>query len=408
MAFPKMTFFVPALLISSLLFSGISAEPKEVDNAAAIQDEMGGFFETQLQKSNLAAIAALITKDDQVQWVGFFGHKDIENGSTVDQDTVFHTGSLSKTITATAFLILWEEKGYSLDADINRFLPFSIRNPRFPLVAITPKMLLTHTSSLNDVNINQQNNKVSSLYGPEDRDGELESTLKEILLPKGKYYHQDFFLAGEPGTQYQYSNLAFSILGLLVEKVAGKPFNEYCKEFIFSPLGMDSSTFLLSETDRQDFANLYSRDRSEPSQLMKVEPFTWPGYMDGSFRTTALDYSRFLIMMMNFGKLENKQVLSGKAVRTVLELQDLPGRQSTRMFIPAGRAIVWNRVKIGDLTVFHFNGMGPTFFTEAFFDPDTGIAGLFFTTGEFVSFPQMGEFIHEVMNRMTTAACKDF
>jgi len=144
----------------------------------------------------------------------------------------------------------------------------------------------------------------------------------------------------------------------------------------------------------------YIEQRKGPSELIKIEPYTWAGYMDGSLRTTALEYSNFLIMLINNGKFRGNQVFSENIIETMLEIQDLPGEQSTRMFEPCGRALIWNKVRVENATVYHFNGFGGGFFTEAFFNPETNIAGLFFTTGGFSSFEKLERFTEETVTKM--------
>jgi len=84
----------------------------------------------------------------------------------------------------------------------------------------------------------------------------------------------------------------------------------------------------------------------------------------------------------------------------MLTLYNLPGKQSTRMFYPVGRALLWNKVNNDEFTFYHFNGFGGGFFTEAYFDPETKIAGLIFTTGGFSSFELLGRFTEETIAQM--------
>ena len=343
--------------------------------------------------------SAIIIKD-KVVWTNGYGYEDLESKTLVETNTLFHQGSVTKTITVAAFLHLWENSNFNLDEDINNYLPFELRNPNHKTSPITFRMLLTHTSSISDVNISQMNNKMGSLNTNIDAPKKLESILKSFLVEGGSYYYKENYFTGQPGSEYAYSNVAFSLLGLLIEQIFGQSFIDYTREYIFNPLLMNNTAFLLSETDINNFAFQYIIDREDAKNLLKVEPFTWAGYMDGSLRTSAKEYSNFLIMLLNNGVFNDVQVLSKETINVMLELQDLPGKQSARTFKPLGRALLWNFVEDENIKFYHFNGYGSGFFTEVFFSPENKIAGLFFVTGQYSSFPLMGQSILEIVKKL--------
>jgi len=365
-----------------------------------IDSDLNAYFKEQMETYHLSALSAAMIKENKIIWTDAFGLTNLESGQPVDTNTLFHQGSISKTITLAAFLHLREKKKINLDDDINRYLPFEVRNPYHESEPITFSMLLTHTSGLNDVNVSQKNNKLASLYGNRDMTDLLESTLKNLLTEEGAYFDRDLFLKNKPGAAYAYSNLAFSLLGYLVDHISKVSFSEYCRHHIFRPLEMHRSTFLLSETDTSNFAYQYYSHPENPVNKFKIQPYSWPGYMDGSLRTSAREYANFLIMLINGGMFRGKRVLSEKTVETIFTIRDLPGKQSARMFQPAGRALIWNRVKDGNLDFYHFNGFGGGFFTEAYISPETQIAGVIFTTGGFNSFDDLGRFTEETVAKM--------
>jgi len=386
------------VVIIGLFFTSCSSDKNE--NHHIVSNKLDSYFATQLDTFKLVAISSAIIKNNKIVWTGSYGYKNLESKESVDPNTLFHQGSISKTITLAAFLHMIEHYNIGLDNDINDYLPFEVRNPNHENEPITFKMLLTHTSSFNDVNVGEKNNKLYQLYSNNDSTDKLEYTLKNILSYDGEYFDNDYFLKGVPGTEYTYSNIAYSLLGYVVERISGVPFTTYCQQNIFKPLEMSKTTFLLSETDTTNFAYQYYSVQDSQNCKIKIQPYTWPGYMDGSLRTTPLEYSNFLIMLINNGKFKGTRVVSKKTVKTMLNLYDLPGNQSTRMFQPAGRALLWNKVKNGDITFYHFNGFGAGFFTEVYFDSKTKIAGLIFTTGGFSSFESLGKFTEETITQM--------
>ena len=366
-----------------------------------IKKELDSFFNAQLDTFDLVAISAGLIKDNNIVWSEAFGYKDLDSKEFVSPNTLFHQGSISKTITLATFLSLMEEKNINIDDDINNYLPFEVRNPNHVTSPITFKMLLTHTSSISDVNISKMKNKMSMLNSDNDSPEKLGVTIKNILNKDGELYDTSFYLEGEPGTQYAYSNLGYSLIGYLIEIISGQSFIDYCQENIFDPLEMKKSTFLLSKTDTLDFAYQYYYN---DGNLTKVTPYTWPGYMDGSLRTNVNEYSNFLIMLIHKGVFKGKKILAEETVDMMLTCLDLPGEQSARLFEPLGRAILWNKVRVNigdkDFDMYHFNGFGAGFFTEVFFSPDENIGGMFYITGQFKSFPQMGRAIKENMEEL--------
>ena len=103
---------------------------------------------------SIPGIASLIVKDDRVIWNNNYGYRHRENQLPVEDSTLFLVASISKTILATAVMQLWENGMIDLDNSINDYLPagFSVKNPFFPSDTITVKMLMLHTSSIQDGN----------------------------------------------------------------------------------------------------------------------------------------------------------------------------------------------------------------------------------------------------------------
>ena len=314
---------------------------------------------------------------------------------------MFPQGSVSKTITASAVLKLWEAGKIKLNDDVNNYLPFSIRNPKFPDVPITVRMLLTHLSSMSDRT--QTGNRLSFLYGHEDNTTDLEKLIREFVTPGGKYYDDQNFTDDAPGTQYEYCNIAFSVLGLIVERLSGQPFEDYCKANIFKPLKMDETTFLLSKTNLDNFAYNYSYDEQD-STFKKIQPFTWPGYMDGSLRTSITEYSNFMIMLLNHGMFEGKQVFKEETVAEFLKPQHVPGMPPGRLAPNVDLSITWSMMQLGDDIVYSHNGFGSGFFSMVYFCPDKKYGGMISFTGQMKSFQDLGKMLRTGMGMMINGA----
>ncbi|MDH4270552.1 MAG: beta-lactamase family protein [Candidatus Aminicenantes bacterium] len=378
-------------------FGGCQVAARKDESRIQSSKDLEAFFRAQIDDFKLAGIGACIVKDGQLIWSDGFGLADIEEKRPDKPDTIFSVGSVSKTVTLAAFMRLWEQGKCALDDDINRYLSFPVRNPRFPDKPVTIRMLLSFTSGIFDVDFQAGQNRLSFLAENRDSKTPAEEALREFLVPGGKYYSDQNYLESAPGERYAYSNSSYSLIGCVIERLSGRPFWEYCRENIFIPLRMNDSSWRLADLDRDRFAYEYVK---ESGRMKKAEPSTWPGYMDGGLQTTTKDFGNFLIMMMNRGRFEDRQILRPKTVDAMLALQSPQGAPQGRGFPTIGRGFVWVLSQIKDRQIFQMNGFGPTFFAQVYFDPARKIGGAFFTTGGFDSFQALGNAVQSFFDKM--------
>ena len=178
--------------------------------------------------SRLPGIAAGIATRDGLAWFHGSGFADIPSGRRPDQRTLYRVASITKTVTATAVMQLRDEGRFRLDDPAVRFLPELDRlaNPHGLIEDLTIRRLLMHTSGLQG-EVPWQDLERFWLYRPEE--------LPEILRMGA--------VRTPPETDSKYSNFAFELLGLLVERVAGRPFEEHVRARILDPLGMTDTTW---------------------------------------------------------------------------------------------------------------------------------------------------------------------
>lgn len=381
----------------------VAAQPQMSTSGSKTQtvNRLAAFFRAQVKDFHLAAVGAYIVKGGKTVWSGGFGLADIEARRPAKSDTIFNVGSVSKTVTLAAFMHLWEQGKCGLDDDINKYLSFSVRNPRFPDKPITIRMLLSFTAGIFDVDFQAGENRLGFLHENRDSQTPAGEVLKEFLVPGGKYYSDKNYLDCAPGERYAYSNSSYSLIGCVIERLSGMPFWEYCRRHLFGPLRMKDSTWRIADLDRERFAYSYAK-ASDPRS--REEPSTWPGYMDGGLRTTLNDMGNFLTMMMNRGAFEGRQILKPETVDTMLALQNPPGAPQGRGFPTIGRGFVWIFSQVQDRRVYQMNGFGPSFFAQVFFDPARKTGGAFFTTGGFESFEALGRAVPLFFDRLLKAA----
>ena len=158
------------------------------------EDQLLQFIESTLDTYLIPGLSISVVKDESIVWEKHFGYANIEQNILVDENTMFILSSISKTVTATALLQLFEDNLFMLDDDIDDYLPFDVNHPDYPFVPITFKMLLSHTSGIQD------NWSVMPYY---DGDSELELSyyLSQYLNPGGEFYNANAnFTNASPGT----------------------------------------------------------------------------------------------------------------------------------------------------------------------------------------------------------------
>lgn len=160
----------------------------------------------------------------------YAGLRNVENNWPVTSDTKYRIASVSKSITALGCLKLVEAGLLDLDADVNSYLPFGVINLNHPYIPITLRMLLSHTSSLQD-----GDGYSGFLTATYQSTGDLPS-MGELLELGGTYYTTNMYRAEAPGTYFTYSNLNFGVVATAMEWVTGQRFDHLMDSLIFQPM----------------------------------------------------------------------------------------------------------------------------------------------------------------------------
>ncbi len=192
--------------------------------AQDVEAFLDGIVPLQLEHDDIAGATISIVKDGKLLLAKGYGYADIEKKKPVSaEETLFRPGSVSKLFTWTAVMQLVEQGKLDLDRDVNTYLDFKI--PDAFGRPITLKNLLTHTPGFEEA--------IKDLFAVGSESPDLGKYLK-THIPKRIY---------PPGTVPAYSNYGAALAGYIVERVSGRPFNDYIEESIFKPLGHDSFNF---------------------------------------------------------------------------------------------------------------------------------------------------------------------
>lgn len=369
--------FTVIVCIVTLWFcpAGAGSDGSVSAGPAAALDNVDRFFDGLVESNGIAALSACVVKGDRIVWSGAYGYADIENRVPATRKTVFTLAAASKLFTGAALLKLCEEGRLMLDADINKYLPFDVRNPRFPDTPITVRMLLTHTSSIND-----RRDVIKKLYRDGDATMSLHDFVKGYFSPSGAYYSSGNYCKFGPGDEYKYSNVGFALLGYLVENVSGALFDEFCEENIFGPLDMDDTSWFLSGLEVENVARQYRR--SPEGALVAVPHCGWPGYPDGQLRSSAEQVGHYLIMVMNGGEYHTHRIFQSGTIDAMLtgqNLTDLPSPLLPKLDL----ALAWYISTFDGRTVYAHSGRGSGVSTCVLFDPKAGVGFVLLVTGHF-------------------------
>lgn len=271
---------------------------------------LNSYIRIHLRRAHKPSLAACIIHDDEMVWSHAYGYYDRENKKKATTQTLYLQASVSKTITATALMQLYEQGLFDLDDDVNDYLPFSLRNPNHPDTPITIKMLLSHRSSLADDNLYWI--CLSYIPGDPDVDGFPYPWLAEYLTPGGSAYSSSTWSRDKPGETYYYANIGFSVVAYLVEILSHQDFNDYCQQHIFQPLQMNATGFRLRDVDIESVA--------VPYEFKNGGYFRHPHYGIHvlypaiTLRTSIEEYSHFIIAHMNGGVWNGIRILNQSTV----------------------------------------------------------------------------------------------
>jgi CubicO group peptidase (beta-lactamase class C family) len=261
-------------------------------NAADVETFLDGIVPLQLTQTDIAGATISVVKDGKLLFAKGYGYADVQKKQSVSaQETLFRPGSISKLFTWTAVMQLFEQGKLDLDRDINDYLDFKI--PDAFGKPITLKNIMTHTPGFEE-----QVKDLFTTSGTPNLGEYLRTHIPARIYP--------------PGTVPAYSNYATALAGYIVQRVSGRPFEEYIAENIFKPLNMTHSTFSqpLPPALSPSMSSGY-RLGSDPSQGFEViNPFP-----AGSLSSSAADMAQFMMAHLQDGQLGEAHILKPETAR---------------------------------------------------------------------------------------------
>ncbi|MEO1030588.1 MAG: serine hydrolase domain-containing protein [Bacteroidota bacterium] len=300
---------------------------------STIEEEMGVW--------GINALAVAMVDENGIIYTKGFGIHNTQNQWPASENTLFVTSSLSKLIVSVAVMQLVEQGLVDLDEDINTYFGYNIRNPNFPDIPITPRMVLSHRASLANPNGNEIL-ELNLLYEAGTAPG-LEDWIPDYLLTDGELYNPVIWKDFAPGSgQHISSNAGMCLMAHMVEVVTGMDYRDYTEDNIFIPLGMENTKFRMSEPGSYD-DNLLSDNFNGAGALLPAY-FDLQMYPSGLLRTSVDEWSNFLVAILNNGELNGTRILEESSVNEMVTI-DYP---NANLAFGAGVGLVWRQV--GDWT----------------------------------------------------------
>lgn len=343
--------FLTVLVISSLIILNCNPKGK---NSSDTNNEQNGtpvnidpvngtlldFMTQQLQTNGVPGGSIAIVSNGTLSNASGVGVKNHSNDSQVRPDTYFINCSISKMLTAGGVMTLVDEGTVDTDAPVTNYVPyFSLRSPFNPS-DITVHHCLTHTSGIPDYI-------------------EVRCDTDSDALSRWFRLHIGFPLWSPPGRLWNYSNLGYSLAGLVVEEMSGLPFAEAMKQRIFTPAGMTEATYYPNEVSSSgNYAVGHSYEDGELVHTVLPNTFHCPlGYPPGLLWASAMDMAHYCEILLAGGgdvlTVESVNKMKDKLVDT---------RQYPGLYYGYGLMIIY----VNDFTLVYHDG-GLTGFRTTFY-----------------------------------------
>jgi CubicO group peptidase (beta-lactamase class C family) len=324
------------LRLAFLLLLGLSMPwAANADPLPSTPPEAVGFSSTRLQrltdtlkadiaKGTIPGVVLLISRNGKIAYFEAMGTLDPEKKTPMTKDAIFRIYSMTKPITSVAVMMLFEEGKLALSDPVAKFIP-AFKDVKVgverkdetgkealdlvpPKRAMTVQDLLRHSSGL-----------TYGFFGT----GAVKKAYLDAKLGTGDPTTAEFVdrlaklpLAYHPGTTWDYSQ-STDVLGRVVEVVTGKPLLQALKDMLLDPLGMTDTSFFVTDPGKQArIAEPFANDRAIGAGASVNDPRVAAKYESGGggMVGTAMDYARFLQMLMNGGTLESKRYLGPRTV----------------------------------------------------------------------------------------------
>jgi CubicO group peptidase (beta-lactamase class C family) len=296
------------LLFLPFFYLQLATYAQQTDRSHFVKDSIDNYVHQAMVKWQIPGVAVCIVKDGKVVLMNAYGVKEFGKPDKVDTNTLFMIGSNTKAFTATALAMLQAQNKLSLDDRVTKYLPqFKLDNKQAGELAIVRDLLChrlgmqTFQGDFTFYNTNLTRNEV----------------IEKLGLIKATYPFR---------TKWGYTNSAFLTAGQIIPVVTEKPWEVFLKENIFTPLGMNNTIALSAEMPKA--LNRTSAHTLVDGQLSVIPYAQIDGIAPaGSISSSVNDLSKWVLALLNYGKVDGKEIIPQAAIMATREAQDIVGSE---------------------------------------------------------------------------------
>ncbi len=309
----------------------------------AVKSRIDSTLKSFIDSGKTVAVSALVFEKGKEVYYNAFGYADREAKTPMDRNTIVRIFSMTKPITGVALMTLYDKGAFQLDDPLSKYLPEFTNMKVFkgadakgnPILEpakrpITIRDITRHTAGFAaaDTSVLGKMVQAADVMNRENTLTEMAKRLASLPLS----FH--------PGDQWAYG-ISVDVQAYLVEKLSGKPFDQYIKETILDPLQMTHTRYVVPANELQHFAALYNRNdsgilnRAPEEQANAFNTKDWPLNPGGWGLTSTLDdYMKFAQMLMHKGKPGDVQILKPATVE-LMATNQLSDSITKRMWLPS-------------------------------------------------------------------------
>ena len=300
-------FVVSLFVIGAIGFIDIQKVPQDEINDFV--DHVDKVVSDNMTTKQIGAMAVCIIHDGEVKFSKGYGYQDAEKTIPVSEDTLFQVASVSKPFTAWGIMKLVENGTLDLDTPVTTYIP----DWQFPLSefdenGVTIRRMLSHSSGIANVG------GYSGVENIEDL-----QTLEESLISANDAKNEDVRIIYQPGTKYQYSGGAYTLMQYLIEQVTNQSFEDFMQEQIFHPLGMENSSYSQTPESYKSLAVVFDNQGNPvPSRYFASQSAA-------GLKTTVSDLSKWALAMISvYADSIQNGILDENTLRLMYQPQSEP------------------------------------------------------------------------------------
>jgi CubicO group peptidase (beta-lactamase class C family) len=309
-------------------------KPESVGLSSERIQRIAEVMKQEVAKGSFPGAVVLIARNGKVADFGAYGYLDGKQEKPMPKDAIFRIASMTKPIVTAAAMMMVEQGKFNLNDPISMYLPefkdmkaevrktdaegktsYEIVPASRPIII---QDLMRHTSGFTYGSFGARSENIAKAYDEAD----LMGTKGDLTAAEMIKRLAQIPLAFQPGTTFEYG-MSVDVLGILMEKVAGKGLDEILQEMIFAPLKMKETAFYVPPEKAPRLADIYDSDPQKAPMLATIRVQDNPAgkryFAAGSgLASTTEDYSRFAQMILNGGTLDGQRLLSKKTVEFML------------------------------------------------------------------------------------------